>query len=153
MTPQPNAPPSQPSWFSQNWKWLAGGGCLLALMCCGLFAVVGGWLSLQQSAPGEDLPMNRATGDAARVDCGTPGPEGVDCDVKRTAGVGTIKACWTLAITCANQGVMEGEACGTVAAGEDRTTVTMPVAAFSNHDGCDAPKVGTVKGLTVQTVE
>ena len=153
MTPQPHAPPSQQGWFSQNWMWLAGGGCLVAVMCCGLVAAVGGWLSLQQSAPGEDMPTNRGAAEAARVDCGTPGPEGVDCDVQRTAGAGTFKACWTLAITCANKGVMEGEECGTVAAGEERTTVTMPVAGFSNQEGCDAPKAGVVKGLIVQTVE
>jgi hypothetical protein len=29
----------------------------------------------------------------------------------------------------------------------------LAVAAFSNQEGCDAPKAGAVKGLTVQTVE
>lgn len=152
MTPQPNAPPSQPSWFSQNWKLLAGLGCLLAVMCCGLFSVVA-WLGMQQSTPGEDFPLRPQPVDAARVDCGTPGPEGVDCDVQRTAGTSSFKACWTLAITCANQGVMLGEACGTVTAGQERAAVNMPVSGFSNQEGCDAPKAGVVKDLTVETVE
>ena len=133
MTPQPNAPPSQPSWFSKNCMWLAGGGCLLAVMCCGLVGVVG-WLTASQLPPvpeidapqkreAERLPTREADGpptreadeapmrdtaDAAQVDCGTPGPDGVDCDVQRTGGTGSLLACWTLEITCANQGVMVG---------------------------------------------
>lgn len=178
MTPQPNAPPSQPSWFSKNWMWLAGGGCLLAVMCCGLLGLVG-WLTASQLPPVPEIdapqkreadgrptreadapptrevdePPTREAGDAARVDCGTPGPEGVDCDVQRTGGTGSLLACWTLEITCANQGIMVGEACGNVAAGEERSVVNMPVSGFTNQDGCDAPKAGAVKGLTVKTVE
>lgn len=158
--------------------WLAGGGCLLAVMCCGLVGVVG-WLTASQlpPVPEIDAPQKRGTGgpptrevdgpptreadepsllealDAARVDCGTPGPEGVDCDVQRTGGASSLLACWTLEITCANQGIMVGEACGSIAAGEERAVVNMPVSGFTNQEGCDAPKAGVVKGLTVKSVE
>ncbi len=27
----------QPSWFSRNWKWLLPVGCLVPMMCCGVF--------------------------------------------------------------------------------------------------------------------
>jgi hypothetical protein len=154
MTPQPNAPASQPSWFSQNWKLLAGLGCLLAVMCCGLVGVVG-WLTASNLPPVPELdgPPAQQADDAARVDCGTPGPDGVDCVVQRTGGANALLACWTLEITCANQGVMVGESCGKVEAGEQRASVNMPVAGFSNQEGCDAPKGGAVKGLTVKTIE
>ncbi|MGV3623517.1 MAG: cytochrome c oxidase assembly factor Coa1 family protein [Archangium sp.] len=38
MTPTPDAPVQQPSWFSRNWKWLIPVGCLVPLLCCGSFA-------------------------------------------------------------------------------------------------------------------
>ena len=38
MTPNPEAPMQQPSWFSRNWKWLLPVGCLVPLLCCGSFA-------------------------------------------------------------------------------------------------------------------
>lgn len=44
MNPQPGVPvqpaQQQPGWFSRNWKWLVGLGCLLPIMCCGIFSVV-----------------------------------------------------------------------------------------------------------------
>lgn len=86
---------------------------------------------------------------AARVDCGTPGPSGVDCEVKRTEGLGGFRACWDLEIACQNGGKMSGHACGSVGAGAEGVTVNMPVSAFSNQDACDAPVRGTVQGLTV----
>ncbi len=33
-SPMPSAP-SEKSWFSRNWMWLAGGGCLSVVLCCG----------------------------------------------------------------------------------------------------------------------
>lgn len=39
MTPHPEAPMQQRSWFSRNWKWLVPVGCLVPLMCCGVFGV------------------------------------------------------------------------------------------------------------------
>lgn len=39
MTPHPDAPVQQPNWFSRNWKWLVPVGCLVPLMCCGVFGV------------------------------------------------------------------------------------------------------------------
>ena len=90
-----------------------------------------------------------ATTPAARVDCGTPGPGGVDCVIKRTAGEAGFEACWELAITCANQGVMVGSGCGKVARGATSATMNMPVSSFSNQEGCDAPKSGAVEKLTV----
>jgi hypothetical protein len=165
MTPQgqAGAPAPQPGWFSRNWKWLVGVGCLGALGCCGVFSAAAYFV--QQEA---DTAINEATRgavnrdalsagsddvDGARVDCGTPGPEGVDCDLKRTSGRTAFKACWDLEITCANGGVMVGHGCGTVAAGEAAGKANMPVAGFSNQDGCDAPKAGVVKALTVETVD
>lgn len=137
MTPQGQAQaPQQQSWFQSNWKWLAAVGCLVPLLCCGVFSVFA-YLT-DQGTP------------AARVDCGTPGPDGVDCDLKRTGGTAGLKACWNLEITCANGAVMTGKACGSLAGTEAAGKVNMPVAAFSNQEACDAPKSGAVKDLTVE---
>jgi hypothetical protein len=135
MTPQPPAAAPQQSWFSRNWKLLAGVGCLGSLLCCGGFSVVAALLGQAQPA--------------ARVDCGTPGPGGVDCDIKRTEGLSAFKACWELEITCTNQAKMVGKACGSVALGTDAATVNMPVSAFSNQDRCDAPASGVVQQLVI----
>lgn len=139
MTPQPAPPAEQKSWFSRNWMWVAGGGCLV-LACCGVgtLLLVGGAVASEAASQG-----------SARVDCGTPGPSGVDCEVKRTAGLGGLQACWDLEITCTNGGTMRGHACGSLPAGSDGVTVNMPVAAFSNQDACDAPKQGAVQNLAV----
>jgi hypothetical protein len=40
VTPDPNAPVAQQSWFSRNWKWLIPVGCGLPLICCGVFGAV-----------------------------------------------------------------------------------------------------------------
>ena len=37
MTPNAEAPMQQPNWFSRNWKWLVPVGCLVPMMCCGVF--------------------------------------------------------------------------------------------------------------------
>lgn len=152
MTPQGNvgAPPAQqPGWFARNWKWLVAVGCLVPSLCClgtmALGLLVGDDLEAAVKEMG-GLP-------AARVDCGTPGPGGVDCDVKRTGGTGGFKACWDLEITCQNQGVMVGHACGTAKAGQDALVVNMPVDSFSNQDGCDAPVQGDVRRLEVEVAE
>ena len=39
MTPNAEAPMQQPNWFSRNWKWLVPVGCLVPLMCCGVFGI------------------------------------------------------------------------------------------------------------------
>lgn len=87
--------------------------------------------------------------DAARVDCGTPGPHGVDCSVRRTAGSSGFEACWDLAITCQNGGEMRGSACHPVAAGVDAGEQNMPVASFSNQASCDVPVSGKVEQLKI----
>lgn len=172
MTPQgqqPGAPAPQPGWFSRNWKWLVGVGCLGVAGCCGVFTVAGyvmkeaGVEALEEVQKEAEKAANQPGGqgpivklgalDGARVDCGQPGPEGVACDVKRTSGNGKLEACWDLDITCANGGVMSGHGCGTLGAGEAAGTVTMPVAAFSNQDACDVPSAGAVKNLVVESVE
>lgn len=177
MTPEANAPqPQQQSFLSKNWPWLVGGGCL-ALMCCGFFGLMGaGFIAasaekdrakqeaektLRDMKEDQDamnraregsrdpLPPGKGGATAARVDCGTPGPEGVDCTVKRTGGTSALDACWDLEIDCVNGGKMTGNACGSLGAGEQTGTVTMPVEAFSNQEGCDAPKFGKVTNLVV----
>jgi hypothetical protein len=85
--------------------------------------------------------------DAARVDCGTPGPNGVDCKVQRTGGTGDFESCWDLVITCQNGGRMTGSACHDMAAGDTEGTRNMPVASFSNQAGCDVPASGKVERL------
>src|SRR3546814_18897045 len=55
--------------------------------------------------------------DAARVDCGKPGPHGVECKIQRTAGNGGFEACWVLVITCRHQDELSGGACHKVAPG------------------------------------
>ena len=39
MTPNMNAEPpmQQQNWFSRNWKWLLPVGCLVPMVCCGVF--------------------------------------------------------------------------------------------------------------------
>ena len=39
MTPNAEAPMQQPNWFSRNWKWLVPVGCLVPMMCCGVFGL------------------------------------------------------------------------------------------------------------------
>jgi hypothetical protein len=39
MNPNPEAPMQQKGWFSRNWKWLLPVGCLVPLMCCGVFGL------------------------------------------------------------------------------------------------------------------
>lgn len=154
MTPQPHAPqqPQPPrSWFSKNWGWVVGGGCLVLLLCCGVLTAIGAFLSAQELDTAPGLPTTAPSAGSARVDCGTPGPDGVDCELKRTSGTTGLEACWDLHITCANGGLMVGHACGTLGAGQARGTVNMPVAGFSNQEGCDAPKAGAVQDLTVLT--
>jgi hypothetical protein len=87
--------------------------------------------------------------DAARVDCGAPGPHGVDCKVQRTGGTGGFEACWDLVITCQNAGEMTGSACHDMAAGETTGTRNMPVAGFSSQASCDVPVSGKVERLKV----
>jgi len=87
--------------------------------------------------------------DSARVDCGTPGPHGVDCQVQRTGGDGAFEACWDLVITCQNGGRMTGSACHAMAAGDTRGTRNMPVAGFSAQDACDVPASGSVERLEI----
>jgi Cytochrome oxidase complex assembly protein 1 len=38
-SPMPSAP-NDKSWFSRNWMWLAGGGCLSIVLCCGGLSAV-----------------------------------------------------------------------------------------------------------------
>ena len=40
MTPSPNAPAAQKSWFKQNLKWLIPVGCVVPVLCCGVFGAV-----------------------------------------------------------------------------------------------------------------
>ncbi len=89
--------------------------------------------------------------DAARVDCGTPGPHGVDCRVARTGGGSTFEACWDLVITCQNGSTMTGAACHTMAASAGEGSQNMPVASFSDQDRCDVPASGQVARLKVVT--
>ncbi len=154
MTPQgqPMGPVPEKSWFQKYWMWLVGGGCAAAMLCCGLFSLLGfGAALLGEAAEQGGLPGVKALGaEAARVDCGVPGPGGVDCELKRTGGTGSFKACWDLEIACANGSTMVGSACGSVPAGQPGGTVNMPTDAFSHQDGCDTPANGVVKHLTVE---
>ncbi|MGY1408265.1 MULTISPECIES: hypothetical protein [unclassified Luteimonas] len=87
--------------------------------------------------------------DAARVDCATPGPHGVDCRIQRTGGNGSFQACWDLVIGCGNGGEMVGAACHEMAAGTNAGNENMPVSGFSNQDSCDVPASGKVERLKV----
>jgi hypothetical protein len=170
----------QPSWFSKNWKWLLGGVLALALLCCGgslLATVLFGaavaqdpevqkaWnegvkemekeAGRQQREGGgarDDQPLVRVVEtDQVRVDCGEPGPGGVDCTMKRTAGSKSAEVCWDLEITCQNGGVMSGHTCGKLATEEQEGVVNMAADTFSDQDACDVPANGQVKNLQVTT--
>lgn len=90
--------------------------------------------------------------DAARVDCGTPGPHGVECTIKRTAGNGGFEACWDLVIDCRNGGAMSGSACHKMAPGKNEASETMPVTSFSDQASCDVPTSGKVESMKVTTL-
>lgn len=174
MTPQGQAgAPAPQGWFSKNWKWLVGLGCLGVVGCCGVGSIVT-WMvapealeeaarqqqqqQQEQERARDDAPargpvVKVTDADGARVDCGTPGPGGVDCELKRTSGEGAFKACWDLEITCTNGAKMVGQGCGTVGRGEAAGTANMPVAAFSNQDACDAPASGAVQNLVITTTD
>lgn len=148
MTPQPPPPSAPQGWFSQNWKWVVGLGCAAVFLCCGGLGVLGllgvAFTPDLESAQGAPTALEKA-----RVDCGTPGPGGVDCEVKRTAGARPISVCWDLEITCENGGVMTARGCGGLVQGEAQALVNLPAAAFSNQEACDAPRRGAVKNLEV----
>jgi hypothetical protein len=168
------APQPQVSWFQKNWPWLLGLGCGIPSLCCvgGIVVSMVFGIAAQDdllkavdqdlksgkykdaaNAPGqEDVDPVAATDDSVRVDCGTPGPNGVSCDVKRTGGSNKVEACWDLVITCNNGGVMTGAGCAILDGDEQQTKQKMPVDAFDNQDGCDAPKSGAVQDLVVNLV-
>jgi hypothetical protein len=148
MTPQPPPPAAPQGWFSQNWKWVVGIGCAVVFFCCGTLGVFG-LIGVAAVPELEEAKKKAATLEKARVDCGTPGPGGVDCEVKRTAGSRPISVCWDLEISCENGGVMTARGCGGLVQGEAQALVNLPVDAFSNQEACDAPKRGAVKNLEV----
>ena len=86
---------------------------------------------------------------AARVDCGKPGPGGVDCQIQRTGGDSDFEACWELVITCQNDEEMRGSVCHVVPKGAATATANMPVSTFSNQTGCDVPAAGRVDNLQI----
>lgn len=100
-------------------------------------------------ADSENQVIRVVESNAARVDCGTPGPGGVDCQIQRTGGDSDFEACWDLVITCQNDEEMKGAACHTVPAGQATATANMPVASFSNQTGCDVPAAGRVDNLKI----
>ena len=87
--------------------------------------------------------------DSARVDCGAPGPHGVDCQIQRTGGDGGFEACWDLVVSCQNGGEMTGSACHEMAAADSQGSENMPVAGFSSQDSCDVPASGSVEHLKI----
>lgn len=87
--------------------------------------------------------------DKARVDCGAPGTQGVDCMIKRSAGIHAFEACWDLAITCQNGGAMRASACHAMAADGQEGTQNMPADTFTGQDSCDVPTFGRVEGLKI----
>lgn len=148
MTPQGQVtPPSQPpSWFSRNWMWLVAVFVVGPMICCGSCAVLG----LVADDGASTSPIVRVTDlPSARVDCGEPGPGGVDCVLKRTDGAAALNACWDLDITCNNGGVMSGHGCGGLDANVPTATINIPAADFANQEGCDVPKQGAVKNLQI----
>lgn len=176
---QPPQGGQQQSWFSKNWKWLLGGALLLSLLCCGgsvlMMGVFGaavaqdpevqkawqdGMKEVEKEAERQknqgggtrdDKPAVRVVeAGKMRVDCGQPGPGGVDCTLKRTGGDADLQGCWDLEITCQNGGMMSGHACGKLAGNEAEGTVNMPVDSFADQDKCDVPTNGAVKNLEVQ---
>src|SRR3546814_6128411 len=87
--------------------------------------------------------------DSARVDCGAPGPHGVDCQIQRTGGDGGFEACWDLVVACQNGGEMTASACHEMAAADSQGSENMPVTGFSSQDSCDVPASGSVERLKI----
>lgn len=87
--------------------------------------------------------------DAARVDCGKPGPHGVECSVQRTGATTAFDACWDLAITCQKGGERVSPTCQRMAVGEPVATATMSVARVAHRNSCGAPVTGKVQRVKV----
>ena len=75
MTPDPNAPVAQKSWFGRNWKWLLPVGCVVPMLCCLSFAgatYFGVSKVITASGPFTDA-ITRANGNAdVQATLGTP---------------------------------------------------------------------------------
>lgn len=95
MTPTANLDPQAPqgSWFSRNWKWLVPAGCLVPMMCCGVFGI-GTYLAatkMIQGSPAFAEAFSRASQNPEVIDAlGSPIAPGfgLSGEVKETNGKG-----------------------------------------------------------------
>ncbi len=152
MTPQGQvSPPSQPGWFSRNWKWLAGCGCAVPVLCCGSLMVLAALAPESDfgKAISENVRVNESPA-RARVDCDKPTSEGVPCTVQRTGGAGSFTACWDLGLACQNGYVSTGHHCQAVGAAQGSAQVLMSFDVFSDPSKCDVVLRGDVKNLTLE---
>src|SRR3546814_14401485 len=72
--------------------------------------------------------------DSARVDCGAPGPHGVECQIQRTGGGGGFEQCRDTVVACENGGATTARVCHEMAAAARHRRQNMPVTGFSSQD-------------------
>ena len=95
MTPNPDAPVQQQSWFGRNWKWLVPVGCLVPVLCCGTFGATvffGVTKAIQSStAFHEGLTRASANGEVQAL-LGTPLEPGMTVTGSLNNGVSNFDA-------------------------------------------------------------
>lgn len=95
MNPNPEGgPPQQKSWFARNWKWLVPVGCLVPMMCCGVFGGVAyfGATKMIEGSPVFTTALARANANPdVQAAMGTPLVPGfgLNGEVKEANGSGT----------------------------------------------------------------
>lgn len=75
MTPSPNAPPAPRRWFKQNLKWLIPVGCVVPVLCCGVFGavtLVGVSAAIRNSSVYAESLARASANDEVKSALGTP---------------------------------------------------------------------------------
>ena len=93
MTPGPNAPPAPRSWFKQNLKWLIPVGCVVPVLCCGVFGavtLVGVSGAIRTSSVYTESLARASANDEVKGALGTPITAGflLQGSIEETNGVG-----------------------------------------------------------------
>ncbi|MDP1917537.1 MAG: cytochrome c oxidase assembly factor Coa1 family protein [Myxococcales bacterium] len=93
MTPGPNAPPAPRRWFKKNLKWLIPVGCVVPVLCCGVFGtvtLVGVSAAIRNSSVYAESLARASASDEVKSALGTPITPGflVQGSIEEANGVG-----------------------------------------------------------------
>lgn len=93
MTPSPNAPTGQKSWLRRNLLWLVPVGCLVPMLCCGVFGAatfVGVNKAIQSSSIYAETLASAVANEDVKKALGTPITPGfvLQGSIEETNGVG-----------------------------------------------------------------